>query len=54
MLYHEFNMEDALAVRYAEGAAKESSYIKSLLEQGLSRDELLKKIEGEQNFPPCR
>jgi hypothetical protein len=54
MLYHEFNMEDALAVRYAEGAAKERSYIKSLLEQGLSREELLKKFEDRQNPLPCR
>jgi len=57
MLYYEFNMEDALAVRYAEGEAKgvtigkaegaekERSYIKSLLEQGLSHEELLKKLE---------
>jgi len=69
MLYYEFNMEDALAARYAEGEAKgvaigeakgvaigeargvaigeakERSYIKSLVKQGFSQEELLKKLE---------
>jgi len=62
MLYHEFNMEDALAARYAEGEAKgvaigeargvaigkveERSYLKSLVERGLSREELLRELEN--------
>jgi hypothetical protein len=59
MLYHEFNMDKALAVRYAEGREegeargmeKERSYIKSLLEQGLSGEEFLKQMKVKYAVP---
>jgi hypothetical protein len=63
MLYHEFNMDKALAVRYEEGRdegmeegevrgiEKERSYIKSLLEQGLSGEEFLKQMKVKYAVP---
>jgi len=43
MLYYEFNMEDALAARYAEGVKKERSYMaRSMLLEGEPVDKIVK------------
>jgi predicted transposase YdaD len=55
MLFHEFNMDDALAVAKEEGVEEgrtegreeERSYIKSLLQHGLSGEEFLKQMKAE-------
>ncbi len=49
MLLTEWNMETALEVRYEEGIAtgveKRNAYIKELLKQGLSNEELLERLD---------
>jgi len=53
MLLHEWNMQEALEVRFEEGVErgvergveKQNSYIRELLKQGLSHEEILERLD---------
>jgi hypothetical protein len=51
MLYHEFNMDKALAVSREEGREEGMEKVFSLLESGVSLAEA-KRTLGLQNLPP--
>ena len=44
MLMTEFNMDDALAVRFAEGIEKGREEVFQLFSQGLSMDEIKQRL----------
>ena len=49
MLMVEWNMDDALAVRFEEGREEIQKYVIELIDQGLSREEIKKRIEAYCN-----
>ena len=48
MLYAEWDMEEALAVRYEEGREEERNYFLELMDQGLSIDEIKQRLEQKK------
>ena len=45
MLTAEFNLEEYKQVKYLEGKEEVQNYVLQLIEQGLSSDEIKKKLE---------